>query len=551
MASPQNGFTSTTSPVPASGDPLLDSLTGDYKAGGALGTGAILSYSFPWSASGTATWASAPNYSPLNEPASGFALSPMQQVAFRSALASWSQVANLQFVEVADNPDAVGDIRIAWTGVPNPPSDAWTWQSSDFWANAGDIWLSDALMGGQPDVDWQAGGFNYMALIHELGHALWLKHPFEGSAVMPVDTDTNQYTVMSYTEHPHYLFVRYHPAVLEPDGSVTVSWDVVPVYPSTPMLLDVAAIQRLYGANMSWHAGNDVYTFDPDTPFIMTLWDAGGVDTISASNFSTHCLIDLREGHYSSLHILPDLTLAGTADPPVVPPLPSDYDGTDNLAIAWGAVFENAVDGVGDDALIGNGASNALIGLGGNDSIDGGTGIDTAVYNSVRIACAVARTGAGWEVSSAVDGTDNLIGIERLKFLDATIALDIDGTAGQAYRVYQAAFDRTPDLGGLGFWIHAMDNGASLRQVAEGFVSSAEFKAVYGTNPTSAQIVDKMYNNVLHRAGEPAGVAFWVGVLDSHNGTVADVLAGFSDSPENQVGLLGVIGSGFAFSPYG
>ena len=418
MASPQNGLPPTTTPVPASGDPLLDSLTGDYKAGGPLGTGAILSFSFPWSASGTATWASTPNYSPLDEPASGFALSPMQQAAFRSALASWSQVANLQFVEVADNPDAVGDIRIAWTGVPNPPSDAWTWQSSGFWANAGDIWLSDALMGGQPDADWQAGGFNYMALIHELGHSLWLKHPFEGGAVMPADTDTNQYTVMSYTEHPHYLFVRYHPAVLEPDGSVTVSWDVVPVYPSTPMLLDVAAIQRLYGANMGWHTGNDVYTFDPDTPFIMTLWDAGGVDTISASNFSTSCLIDLREGHYSSLHILPDPSITGLMDPPVVPSLPSDYDGTDNLAIAWGAVFENAIAGTGNDVLIGNAVANSLTGGAGNDTLDGGEGADTAVFAGSRAGAVIAwdAVTAQFTITTAPDGTDVVRNVEQFSF---------------------------------------------------------------------------------------------------------------------------------------
>jgi serralysin len=235
----------------------------------------------------------------------------MQQAAFRSALSTWSEVANLQFAEVPDSPDAVGDIRIAWTGLPIPPSDAWTWQSEDYWANAGDIWLSEALMGGQPTTDWQAGGFNYMALIHEVGHSLWLEHPFEGSSPLPATHDTNQYTVMSYTEHPNYLFLRYHPAVQEPDGSTNVTWDVIPIYPCTPMLLDVAAIQRLYGANMNWHTGDDLYTFDPDTPFIMTLWDAGGIDTISASNFSTDCLIDLREGQYSSLRVLPDPSVIG------------------------------------------------------------------------------------------------------------------------------------------------------------------------------------------------------------------------------------------------
>lgn len=471
MASPQNGFTHTTSPVSASGDVLLDSLTGDYKAGGVVGTGAILSYSFPWSTSAFATWATDPNYSPLNEPALGFALNPMQQAAFRSALSTWSQVANLQFVEVPDNPGAVGDIRIAWTALPNPPSDAWTWQSDDFWASASDIWLSDALMGGQPDSEWQAGGFNYMALIHEVGHSLWLEHPFEGSSPMPANYDTNQYTVMSYTEHPNYLFVRYHPAVLEPDGSTTVSWDVVPIYPSTPMLLDIAAIQRLYGANMNWHTGDDVYAFNPDTPFIMTLWDAGGVDTISASNFSTNCLIDLREGHYSSLHIFSDPSITGLANPPVVPATPNDYDGTDNLAIAWGAVFENAVGGAGDDKLIGNGVANQLMGGGGTDILEGGQGIDTSLFKGTRGQFHLTKTAPNcWSAQDTLglEGIDLLHDVERLQFADKKLALDLSPSehAGQSLEflgVLAPAAINNPEI--VGLILGLFDQGSSLHDV--------------------------------------------------------------------------------------
>ena len=107
------------------------------------------------------------------------------------------------------------------------------------------------------------------------------------------------------------------------------------------------------------------------------------------------------------------------------------------------------------------------------------------------------------------------------------------------------------DLGGVGFWIKQMDDGASLKTVAENFVNSAEYKAVYGTNPTNAQIITKFYDNVLHRAGETAGYNFWLGILDRKDGTVAEVLAAFSESAENQDGLVGVIGNGFAYTPFG
>ena len=96
-----------------------------------------------------------------------------------------------------------------------------------------------------------------------------------------------------------------------------------------------------------------------------------------------------------------------------------------------------------------------------------------------------------------------------------------------------------------------MDGGASLKAVAGGFVGAAEFKSVYGASPTNAQIVTRLYDNVLHRPGETGGYNFWLGVLDRRDGTVADVLAEFSESPENQAALIGVIGNGFPYTPYG
>ena len=207
----------------------------------------------------------------------------------------------------------------------------------------------------------------------------------------------------------------------------------------------------------------------------------------------------------------------------------------------------------GNERAFGYGGNDSILGGAGDDAIDGGAGLDTAVYVGARANYVVSRTPEGCSVAAVAgtDGTDTLTGVERLKFNDATVAIDIDGTGGQGYRLYQAAFNRTPDAGGLGFWIKALDGGASLRDVAAGFVTSAEFQTVYGTNPTNAQLVGKYYENVLHRAPEAGGYNYWLGVLDQHLDTAAGVLANISESAENQAGVIGVIGNGFAYTPYG
>ena len=182
----------------------------------------------------------------------------------------------------------------------------------------------------------------------------------------------------------------------------------------------------------------------------------------------------------------------------------------------------------------------------GNSLFSGGGGIDTVRYSASNNTYTVLRQGDVFFVSDQATGkvTDTLINVERIKFGNAGLALDIDGNAGQTYRVYQAAFDRTPDLGGLSYWIKAMDSGFSLRDIAVGFVNSDEFRVLYGVNPSNAYIINKFYLNVLHRVPDKGGVDFWVSVLDNKADTIAGVLAGFSESAENQAALIGVIGNG-------
>jgi len=140
----------------------------------------------------------------------------------------------------------------------------------------------------------------------------------------------------------------------------------------------------------------------------------------------------------------------------------------------------------------------------------------------------------------------------RLRFADSAIALDLDGNAGQGYRIYQAAFNRKPDLVGLGYWINQMDNGASQRDVASSFVASAEFAILYGGgNPANLLYVTKLYNNVLQRAPEQDGLNYWLGVMDSNAAGRGEVLGYFSESTENKTLVAPAIAGGIEYLPWG
>ena len=121
--------------------------------------------------------------------------------------------------------------------------------------------------------------------------------------------------------------------------------------------------------------------------------------------------------------------------------------------------------------------------------------------------------------------------------------------SGEAYRIYKAAFDRTPDSGGLGFWIDALDSGADLVNVAQGFIDSPEFKAMYGENATDQHFVTLLYNHVLHRAPEGEGYQFWLNSL-SVGATRAQVLKDFSESTENINQTAELIANGIQFEAW-
>ncbi|HEY8050219.1 MAG TPA: hypothetical protein VIE63_13670, partial [Ramlibacter sp.] len=100
----------------------------------------------------------------------------------------------------------------------------------------------------------------------------------------------------------------------------------------------------------------------------------------------------------------------------------------------------------GNDTITGNSANNRFQGYGGNDTINGGAGTDTAVFSGTHTDYHFTQAGSALTVTGP-DGTDQLNSVERLQFDDGNLAFDFNGTAGEAYRLYQAAFNRVPDVG--------------------------------------------------------------------------------------------------------
>lgn len=222
------------------------------------------------------------------------------------------------------------------------------------------------------------------------------------------------------------------------------------------------------------------------------------------------------------------------------------YIQTGNATAAMNYAFS------GSDSITGSSGNDVLYGAAGNDSINGDSGIDTGVYASSFSSHTITNNGSTITVSSNFDsdGTDTLSNIERLRFIDYSVAFDISGAGGQAYRVYQATFDRAPDLAGLGYWIKQMDGGMSDPEVAARFIDSAEFRSLYGTNPTTTQLVDAFYHNALHRTPDQGGLDFYVNQIDTGQKSVAQVLADLSESPENQLQVIGAIQNGIQYVPF-
>lgn len=482
-------------PIPKTGATNIDALLSTYRW-----ESPVISYSFAEGGSqfSTAVGAGYGSTQSGNEPWTRYfsPLSSSDRPFFAGALAKWSNVAALSFVQVAESSTNVGTIRAAYTYLPSKSeTTAWAYLPSAT-PNGGDIWFN-ALGSAGKDV-WTQGSFANFSVVHELGHALGLKHPFEGGVVLPSQYDSQIYTVMSYSASPGLSLAT-----------------VLDYYPTTPMVLDIAAIQYVYGANTSFHAGDDTYVYNDTGKYMETIWDAAGRDTIRYDGVQDS-FINLNPGYGSTIgnrvHIL-----SNTALPQIV----------NNVWIAFGVQLENATGGAGNDQITGNDGDNLLSGRGGNDLLDGKAGDDSALYSGRIGQFKVVRNASGYLVTdkTGVEGSDQLSNIEHLRFTDKTVNLAVAAqaktinaaTLKSLVELYVAFFNRVPDGDGMSYWISQAAAGASIPSIANNFYSAAvQFSSVtgYSATMTNTAFVNLIYKNVLGRATADAdGLAYWTNAL--------------------------------------
>ena len=299
-------------------------------------------------------------------------------------------------------------------------------------AKSGDVWFGQKfdLLSYADYRTPAAGNYAYMTMMHELGHALGLKHGHEAGGVanqpLPTATDDMEYSVMTYASY-----------VGSPATEDTCALDS---NPQTYMMDDIAALQYLYGANFAV-LGPTRYSWDPNTgetvvngvgqgrpgnagdaaadrnKIFLTLWNGDGREaTYDFSAYQTGVQINLSPGQYS---------VTSTAQLAQLGPL-NHAKGNIYNALQYRddarSLIANAVGGSGDDVITGNAADNLLKGGLGHNTIDGGGGHNTAQYEISRQQATIILADDGSIGVVFQNGQDSLKNIEALQFSNQTVS---------------------------------------------------------------------------------------------------------------------------------
>lgn len=310
--------------------------------------------------------------------------------------------ADIQFANSADPAQAYAYYPEYYPGNKNGFTKA---QGYKFFS---DVFIADPELNGSNNwLDFN--GYGATTLVHELGHAIGLSHPgaYNGAGAVDYNTqaeyaqDTEQYSIMSY----------WAPSIT---GANILNWDLLFFgNAQTPMLHDVYVIQEKYGADPTTRADDttygynstadrDVFDFSQNNYPNVTIYDAGGEDTLDFSGFYGGTVINLNDGQFSSggegaptaaevnanreeLFAETGIFAPPTTDASIAATLASFQNNSagkiandfgwggvlateyNNISIAYGTEIENAIGSDYRDILVTNEQDNILTGgLGGD-----------------------------------------------------------------------------------------------------------------------------------------------------------------------------------------
>ena len=459
------------------------------------------------------------------------AFSESQKQVVRDILASISTQANIRFTETTDLTAA--NLRYGLADLPGATGGYSYFNSrgSDGYFRQNDVYIDNLPLAGDipNDTTMTLGGDGYAVAIHETGHVLGLKHPGNYDTVagagtspfLPTAWDQGLFSSMSY------------------NGFV-----MGPTYRSAPATLDVAALQTLYGVASNAEPIN--FTVSTTAPVITTAPVGQAGDAIDASAQTAAAIISLTPGTLSSIGVV-DST-GGPAH--------------DNVTVPTGSHYTVAQGGSGNDLIFANSFGNHLSGNAGNDifysgagndTVDGGSGRDTVVLAGNRAGYTVTASAAGASLvdgTAARNGSDALMGIERLEFADTRTALDLDGAAGTVARVLGAmlgtGFVGMPEAVGIGLAL--ADEGMTGEQMA-GLVAGLDLFASLAGSHSHRDFVAFVYANVVGSAPSAAELDSYTGLLDGGAYTQASLgwLAAQTALTAARIDLVGLQESGLDY----